>query len=302
VEKQKVIQLAAISAEQEEPMNIARDALNAALFAGHPYHLTLLGTPRSVAGLDQAGLRDYYRRQLVTGNLVIALFGDITAKAAEALVSRYIDRIRQDVAPARLGAIPSPMLPTRLEKREPREQCIVLYGFPGVSLSDSRRDPLDLLEAATSGMSSRLFETVREKRGLAYYASTNQRFGLDSGIFTLFAGTRIDALPEVETLIREEIERVTTKGLEPEEVARARNMIIAEHEMRLQDNGTLAMMCALDELYGQGFAREFSTRKRIEAVTPEQIKQAAVSILTTNKLAISVVLPESTKPGAQPAN
>jgi zinc protease len=295
VEKQKVVQLAAISAEQEEPMNIARDALNAALFAGHPYRLTLLGTPRSVTGLDQAALREYYRRQLVTGNLVIALFGDITVKDAESLVSRYIGRIRRDAAPARLGAIPSPVLPTRLEKREPREQCIVLYGFPGVSIFDPRRDPLDLLEAATGGMSSRLFETVRDKRGLAYYASTTQRFGLDSGIFTLFAGTRIDALPQVEMLIREEIERVTTKGLDPEEIARARNMILAEHEMRLQDNSGLAMMCALDELYGQGFAYEFSTRKRIEAVTPEQIKQAAISILTTNKLAISVVLPKVAK-------
>ena len=302
VEKQKVVQLAAIAAEQEEPMNIARNALNAALFAGHPYRLTPLGTPRSVTGLDQAALREYYRRQLVTGNLVIALFGDITTKDAEALVSRYVGRIRRDVAPARLGAVPSPILPARLEKREPREQCIVLYGFPGVSLSDSRRDPLDLLEAATGGMSSRLFETVRDKRGLAYYASTTQRFGLDSGIFTLFAGTRIDALPQVERLIREEIERVTTKGLEPEEIARARNMVLAEHEMRLQDNGGLAMMCALDELYGQGFAYEFSTRKRIEAVTPEQIKQATLSILNTNKLAISVVLPEATKPGVQPAN
>lgn len=293
VEKQKTVQLAAIAAGQEEPMNIARDALNAAIFAGHPYRLTTLGTTNSVPLLDQSALREYFKRQLVTGNMVLALFGDITAKDAEALASKYIRRIRRDVAPARLGAIPKPLLPARLEKREPREQCIVLYGFPGVGLADPRRDPLDLLEAATGGMSSRLFETVRDKRGLAYYASTSQRFGLDSGIFTFYAGTRADALPQVETLIREEIARVTTKGLEPEEIARARNMLIAEHEMRLQDNGGLAMMCALDELYGQGFNHAFSTRTRIEAVTPEQIKQAAISILTTNRMAISVVLPKT---------
>ena len=61
--------------------------------------------------------------------------------------------------------------------------------------------------------------------------------------------------------------------------------------MRLQDNAQLAMGCALDELFGQGFNYQFTTRERMEAVTPDQIRQAAVSILATNKLAVSVVLP-----------
>jgi predicted Zn-dependent peptidase len=70
-------------------------------------------------------------------------------------------------------------------------------------------------------------------------------------------------------------------------------MVIAEHEMGLQDNGNLAMVCALNELYQLGFDHEFTTRKRIEAVTPDQIRLAAASILVTNKLAISIVLPNA---------
>jgi zinc protease len=293
INKQKTIQLAAIESRKEQPMQVAREALDGMIFAGHPYRLPLTGREESVARLDQTTIREYYRKQLVSGNMVLSIFGDITAKDAEALAEKYTRRIRRDLAPARLAVTPQPVLPARVETREPREQCIVLFGFPGAGLADPRRDALLLLENAMSGMSSRLFETVRDKRGLAYYASTSQRVGLDSGLFMIYAGTRADALPEVEKLFRAEIERVATKGLEPDEIDRARNMVIAEHEMGLQDNGNLAMSCALNELYRLGFDHEFTTRKRIEAVTPEQIHQAATSILVTNQLAISIILPKA---------
>lgn len=293
IDKQKTIQLAAIDSQKERPMQVAREALDAMIFAGHPYHLPPLGSPESVTRLDRETLRDYYRKQLVSGNMVLSIFGDITAKDAEALADKYTRRIRRDLPPARLAVAPKPVLPARVETREPREQCIVLFGFPGVGLADSRRDSLLLLENAMGGMSSHLFDTVRDKRGLAYYASTSQRVGVDSGIFVIYAGTRLDALPEVEKLIHEEIRRVATNGLDPEEIDRARNMVIAGHDMGLQDNGNLAMTCALNELYQLGFDYEFSTRKRIEAVTPDQIRQAATAILSTNKLAISVVLPKT---------
>jgi zinc protease len=293
INKQKTIQLAAIEARKEQPMQVAREALDAMIFAGHPYRLPLTGKEKSVAKLDQTAIRDYYRRQLVTGNMGLSIFGDITAKDAVMLAEKYTHRIRRDLAPARLTVTPKPSLPARMEILEPREQCIVLFGFPGAGMADSRRDSLLLLENAMSGMSSHLFETVREKRGLAYYASTTQRVGIDTGSFTIYAGTRADALPEVEKLFYAEIERVATKGLDPAEIDRARNMVIAEHEMGLQDNGNLAMVCSLNELYQLGFDHEFTTRKRIEAITPDQIRHAAASILSTNKLAISIVLPQT---------
>lgn len=291
VEKQKTIQLAALESRTEQPMHLAADALNAIIFAGHPYRLPQEGTTSSVARLQPADVQTYWRRQLVSGNMTLALFGDITARQAQELVAKQAGCIPRNPAAARLGALPAPHLPARIEQREPREQCIVICGFPGVGILDPRRDALALLEAAMSGMSSHLFETVREKRGLAYYASTRQRLGVDCGVFTLYAGTRAEALPTVESLICEEINRVTTRGLEAEEVARARNMLVAEHQMRLQDNAQLAMTCALDDLLGLGYDHEFTLPRRIEAVTPESIRQAAVSILQTNRMAVSVVLP-----------
>lgn len=291
VAKARVVQLATLDAQSEQPFTVAQQALEQTLFPGHPYRWNPLGSRKAVEQLDRPGLERHFHQYVVSGNMVLAFFGDLTPDRARQLAEVIARRVRTDEAPARATSLAKPTLPARVEKREPKEQCIVIFGFPGIAMADPRRDALEVLDAAMSGMSSKVFATIREERGLAYSAGASQRMGVDPGLFMLYAATRPDALPEVETLLRHEIDRVGREGLDAEEFARARNQLIAEHEMRLQDNGGLAMGCALDELYGLGFARELTMRARIEAVTPEAVKQAAASVLNTNRLAVSVVLP-----------
>lgn len=143
-----------------------------------------------------------------------------------------------------------------------------------------------------SGMSSRIFHTIREERGLAYFAGANQRVGVNPGLFILYAGTRAEARAEVESLLLAEIARIGLEGLEQDEINRAKNQLIADQEMRLQDGMTLAVACSLNELYGLGCGYDFTTRQRIEAVTPDQIRNAAATILSTNRMVVSVVIPQ----------
>ncbi len=295
VGKQKTVQLAAIDAQREKPFFIAQEALESVIFAGHPYRWNPLGCRDSVKTLDHDALAAYGRNILISGNMSLAIFGDITPERAKSLVEKHLRRIRSGAAPVFGAAQPKPELPARLQRQEPREQCIVLFGFPGVGMTDPRRDALDVLDTAMSGMSSRMFKTIRDERGLAYYAGASQRCGVGTGIFSLYTGTRSDALDEVERLIREEIARVGQTGLTTEEIARAKNQIIADQEMRLQDNSALAMTSALNELYGLGYDYDFKIRQRIEAITPAQVRESAASVLSTNRMAISIVLPSGTK-------
>ena len=289
--KVQSVQLASLDAQHEQPFAIAQEALDKTLFPGHPYRWTPLGLRAAVTALDHDAVAHHHRQYAVTGNMALSVFGDVTPDRARELAGTIIRRVRTDQAPARVTVPARPVLPARVELREPKEQCIVLFGFPGVTIADPRRDALDLLDAAMSGMSSRIFATIREQRGLAYFAGASQRMGIDPGLFMLYAGTRPEALAEVETLLRHEIDRVGHEGLDADELERARHQLVADHEMRLQDNGHLAMACALDELYGLGYGYETMTRQRLEAVTSEQVRQAAESILNTNRLAISVVMP-----------
>ncbi len=292
IAKQKTIHLAAIDAQREQPVFVAQSALEAVLFAGHPYRWNPLGLRAAVEKMDQPALAACCRHQVATGNMALSIFGDITADEAEKLAAQLTRFIPRAPAPVRVTVKATPVLPARVENREPKEQCIVILGFPGVDMQDPRKDALQVLEAAMSGMSSRLFHSIREERGLAYFAGARQRVGVEPGLFTVYAGTRAEARAEVESLLRAEITRIGQDGLDQEEIARAKNQLIADQEMRLQDGMSLAVMCALNELYGLGYGYDFTTRPRIEAVTPEQIRTAAASILSTNRMVISVVIPE----------
>jgi zinc protease len=292
IAKQKTVQLASIDAQREQPFFVAQSALDALLFAGHPYRWNPLGRRAAVETLDQPALVDYYRRQVVAGNMAVSIFGDITPAAAEKLAARLTRRLPKIAAPARVTVKATPTLPARVENKEPKEQCIIILGFPGIALHDPRKDALQVLEAAMSGMSSRIFHSIREERGLAYFAGANQRIGVDPGLFILYAGTRAEARAEVESLLLAEIARIGLEGLDQDEINRAKNQLIADQEMRLQDGMTLAVACSLNELYGLGCGYDFTTRQRIEAVTPDQIRNAAATILSTNRMAVSVVIPQ----------
>ncbi len=292
IEKQRTLQLAAIQSQEERPMYLALDKLRAAIFGAHPYRWTDLGTREVVQGLTQAQIQQQHAGQVVAGNLVVSLFGDITEKEAVALVTQILKDVPAgayaEVTPT-LGGV---QLPTHIEQTQPRQQAIVLAGFPGVSIFDPRKDALDVLQTAMSGLSSDLAISVRDERGLAYYVGAYQQPGIDPGIFVIYSGTRREAAAEVESLYLQEIERVTMQGLREEELIRAQRRIIADHEMQLQDNLSVAMTCGLNELYGLGFDYAFSTADRINALTIETVREAAASILTTNRMAVSVLLPE----------
>ncbi len=292
VAKQKMLQTAAIQQQMERPMFHASHALFDKLFTGHPYRLDPSGTEESVAALDQKACKAAFQRSCVAGNLVLAMFGDVTPARARQLAEKSLRHMRADPPPARESTQPHPTLPGRVEVRLPREQTIILIGFPGASALDPQRDAFSVLQNALSGLSSKLLDEIREKRGLAYYAGAYERIAPDIGAFVLFAGTREDALNEVEALIRAEMDRIREHGLEIEEIDRARNQMLSEYQMGLQDNLGLAFTCAMDELAGLGCNHVFSTESRLKAVTADAIRKAAAKRLTEALSLTSIVRPD----------
>jgi len=293
IEKQRTLQLAAIQAQEERPMFLAQQELREAIFGSHPYRWTDLGTRDVVQKLTRDQIQEQHASTVVAGNLVVSLFGDIAEAEAIALASHMFEDIpsgdAEAIAPPQGAAR---VLPTRIEQTQPRQQAIVLAGFPGVSIFDPRKEALDVLQTAMSGLSSDLAISVRDKRGLAYYVGAYQQPGFDPGIFVIYSGTRREAAAEVEELYLAEIARVTVEGLRDEELTRAQRRIIADHDMRLQDNLSVAMTCGLNELYGLGFDHAFGTADRISSLTADAVREAAASVLSTNRMAVSVLLPE----------
>lgn len=291
LEKQRAVQLAAIRQQYERPFFVAEQALRELLFPNHPYRWTSLGNEETLRTLQRNDLVNFHRAVVSASNFCLAIFGDISAEVARDLAEKYFARMPTD-APLRLALEePTPRLPARSKKREPREQTIVLMGFPGVRLNDPRADALDVLDTALSGLSSDLATAVREQRGLAYFVGSYHMAGLAPGLFVLYAGTREDAAEEVLALMDAEIARVTREGLRADEIQRAREQRIASHKMDLQNNAHLAQVCALNELYGLGHDYALKTEGRLRALTAEQIRAAATSVFRADRRAISLVLP-----------
>jgi zinc protease len=252
-----------------------------------------------VQGLKRDALARHFKQQLVKSNLVLSIFGDITKERARQLAEHYLAEAPDGPAPQLRNARPKPNLPCRSKRREPKEQTILLVGYPGVDLKDPRVDALTVIENALSGLSSDMGAAVREKRGLVYYIGAFNRPGSEPGLFALYAGAREDTAGQVEKLIDAETARLAKKGLREEEIDRAKKRILAAQDMSLQDNGGLAQTCALNELYGLGYDYNLKFAERMQAVTPNRIREAAASIFQPDRRAVSLVLPGKSETGKE---
>jgi zinc protease len=292
IEKQKTIQLAEIQQQKERPFFLAQQELRGILFPSHPYRWHPAGQEQTVKKIDRAAIVAHFGKLAVAENVVISVFGDTSLEDALQLAEAALRNMPAGKHDVTDRESVQPSLPARSKRREPRQQTILLAGFRSVDIKDPACDALTVLQSVLSGLSSDLAVSVREDRGLAYYVGALQQVGIDPGIFVIYAGTREDAVNDVEQLVVQEMTRITTDGIRAEELERARSQLIANYEMGLQNNLGLAMTCALNELYGLGHSYTFSTPERYERLTSEDIRKAADSVLSTNRMAISVVLPE----------
>ncbi len=292
INKQKTVQLATIAKQQELPFFLAMKTIRQMLFPGSPYRFSPEGTKKSVEAISRDVILSYFRKNVVSGNIVISIFGDITPDQVVSLAENKLNRFPAGLRPAFEYEIQKPDLPKVMKSTEPMKQTIVLVGFPGITIKDPRMDALTVMANAMSGLSSDMVIAIRDTRGLVYYAGAFQKPGVEPGSFIIYAGTRKQAVDEVLELIQQDITRVTTQGIREDEFKRAKQKIITRYHQNLQMDGEMAMECALNELYGLGYEYSFSTEERLNALTLSSIREAVSSILVSGKTAISIVLPE----------
>ena len=291
IEKQRTLHLAAIRQEQERPIALAQEQLRNIMLPSHPYRFSPLGTKESVSAITREMVTEFHQKLLAKNRLVVSVFGDIAPEQAEAWIESALKPIPRVTDGLTAATPPQFSLPAREVVPAPREQTIVLIGYPGLQINDPRNDALILLDTAMSGLSSEIAMKVREERGLAYFVGSYNQVALQGGSFVMYAGTREDARDEVERLMHEEAERVTGKGLSKEELQRAKTQVIAHADMELQNSYDMAMRCALDELLGLGFDHSFKAHERFSNLTIEAVRDAAADLLKPERMATAILIP-----------
>src|SRR5213082_1187218 len=254
IAREKEIQIASIQQEEEQLTSVARNIMRQALFSQHPYALRSNGSVESIQRLTQKDLLEFRDRYVAARNGVIYIFGDVKASEVEQLVERTLGKM-QPGALALTDAKPSTPLgkPETVESPKEKAQGVLMVGFRGASLSSPDRYALELIDEASSDLGSRFFIRIRQQMGLAYYVGASQMQGLVPGLFAFYLGTDPQKVEPVKTELLDEIRKLASEGLTPEELARAKRKLIGQHQIAMQSNDSFGYQCALDELYGLGF-------------------------------------------------
>ena len=294
IEREKVIQCAAIKAEDEHLTSVARNLLRSQMFGTHPYGLRTSGTPESVAGLDRAALEAFRSEHLVADNTVLAVFGNVEAEAVRARVEAlFADMLMGPQA--RRTPPPSPTLTESrsLEKFEHKEQAVLMIGYPGATVDSQDRYALELIDEASSDLGSRFFIRIREELGLAYFVGSSQMLGLAAGMFTFYVGTDPLKVELVKEAFAGEIAKLAADGLTEQELTRAKKKLLGKQAIAYQSNASLAYSSALDELYGLGYLNYQAMAAQLEAVTLEKTREVARRYFHGQPSVTVVVRPET---------
>jgi zinc protease len=270
-------QLAALQQDDDDVVTLARKLLRKKFFGAHPLALDAQGDQAGVKALAPRDLAALLRRLAIGPNVVLAVAGDFDPKKIAPGLKAFLAKIpRGDAGANLLATIAYPksqinlLLPANVGdfvERQPREQAVVLQAFPGTRVNAPDYYVGEVMDEVFSGMASRLFERVREEKGLAYFVRSGRVTGLDAGMFYFFAGTQPGREDEVLAEIDAEIARVQAGGVEPAEIARCQTRLKAARRQGLQTNGARAMHAALNVLQGQPANDWKNYDARIDAVT-----------------------------------
>ena len=289
--RERDVQLAEIKSEQDQVMSSCRQLLRETIYSRHPYRLNTLGTPATVAKLTRADLADFQHRYIVPDNMVVTVFGNVTASEIRKKIETKFGTLRPGKPTFETGGAEKLTTSVRKQIEKPKEQAVLLIGFSTVDVFNPDRYALDLLSESYSGLGSRLFTRLRDELSLCYYCGALQLAGVEPGFFAFYVGTTTPKVELCEKEIFAELTKLKTTGLTADELDRAKAGIIGQRKVALQDNGGLAMTVGLDELYGLGYKNFETADEKYRAVTPADIQRVVDRYFSDKPNAVAIVHP-----------
>ena len=283
LESERTVVLEEIAMRDDEPADAVHDLFAETLFGDTSLGRSVLGTVESIEGLTRADVDGWYRSRYATPSIVVTAAGRVDHQEVLDLVTAAFGS-RPDgnggPAPLRTGDVDlvRPARASGLISRR-TEQPHLLLGTPAMGRQDERRYAAAVLDTAVGGgMSSRLFQEIRERRGLVYSVGSALSHYAGAGAFSVYAGCAKKRVPEVLRLIREELARVAADGLTAEEVARARGQLKGGLVLGLEDTGSRMSRLGKSELsYGE-YVPVRDVLGRIEAVGEAQVRSVAADL------------------------
>lgn len=281
VERQVVLE--EIAMRDDDPEDLLGDAFLTALYGDHPIGRPIIGSAESIEAMTRTQLHSFHVRRYTPDRMVVAVAGNVDHDHTVELVRRafagHLDPATT-AAPRREGSLRLRTTPTLSITDRDGEQAHLAVGVRSFGRHDHRRWALSVLNTAVGGgLSSRLFQEIREKRGLAYSVYSGVDTFADTGAFSVYAGCQPENLGEVAALVREVLADVAENGVTEAECARAKGSLRGALVLGLEDTGARMNRIGRSELsYGTHWSVT-ETLERISSVSAAEVRAVAAELL-----------------------
>ncbi|MBU4376489.1 MAG: insulinase family protein, partial [Candidatus Omnitrophica bacterium] len=283
IDKEKALALAAIKERDDSIVEYGLLLFRENFFKDSPYSRPVLGHAETVEAINKDGILNYYDSFTQPSLMVITATGDIDKEA-------FIAEVKKEFGSAKQADTKLPDIPVSLNAKTrddikssmEREQSIILIGFPAVKITDPDRYAFEVIDSIMSGSDGRLFNNVRSRLGVSYSLGSIFMPGVDPGCHIFYVITSAKNISVAKDAILKEIKRLKTESIPEKELDAAKRYLIAKNITDIEENASINLKMALDELYGLGYNNFETYKDKISAITPGQIKRVTNQYFNTD--------------------
>ena len=289
IEKEKGVILEEIKMEADQPEFVLHESFISNFWKSHGLGKPILGTRETVKKFGQEMLVDYYERVYSPQNILITAAGNLDHENIVKLIrDKFSDLKQRDGLPA--DTVPKTYAPIILKKKESLEQVHIAMGVPSYPLAHHLRFPLYVLNTVLGGgMSSRLFQNIREKQGLAYAVYSEVNLFSDTGCFTVYAGTAAETAKQVVNSVMHEFRELKNELISEDELRRSKDHLKGSLMLSLESTSSRMSNLARQELYFDRFTTMDEMLEKIESVTRDEVQKIAQEFFRTEDIALAML-------------
>lgn len=291
IEKEKKIVLAEIKESKDDLLHYTLEFCNRALFSQHPYRLPIKGNEEAIKALSRDNLIDWHQRYYRPGNMVLAIIGDIQPEKILSCIEKIFSSLQNIQFTDTRPRIEEKFQKRELIEERDKKQLSLAIGFVAPAFECKDRFSFEVLNGILSGMGSRLFIELRDKRGLAYIVYSQYESLYEYGIYKVYIGTD----PRQETMAKDgllqELSRLREEEVSEDEIKRAKRYLVGLQEISMQKTSVQASRYARFEALGVGYQAVDKYSSMIEEVKAEEIIALARKYLVIENYSLAAIRP-----------
>lgn len=290
IERERNVILEEIKMYEDAPDELVHDVFASSMWQGHALGRPIIGTAETIKNLSREQIIDFYRQHYNPGKMVVSVAGNIVHDAVIERLSRVFENKKSE--PSKRSIVsPAPSREIVCRGKE-TEQVHLCVGVPGLSLDHEKIYVFQIVNTILGGgISSRLFQEIREQRGLVYSVYSYHTSYHDTGLFCIYAGLSKHNIEEVLELIFKQVKDIQTKGLRNGELVRAKEQLKGNLYLSLENVSTRMSRLGKSQIYLGKIVTPEEVVSKVNAVTEDQVQELATEMLKPENFSLATIGP-----------